>query len=105
MRPCIRPIFAIFHKACSNEPDIGTGIGENASHSGTSSLFSLSSMFELAIFLESDTGKEENRHDIGVHLKDGWSRYKIAKHLNRPFNIGSIARTSRTPCSFIPQAT
>jgi len=28
----------------------------------------------------------EERHDIEVHLKDGWSRYKIAKHLNRPFN-------------------
>lgn len=28
----------------------------------------------------------EERHDIEVHLKDGWSIYKIAKHLNRPYN-------------------
>ena len=29
---------------------------------------------------------EEERHDIEVHLKDGWSKYKIARHLNRPYN-------------------
>ena len=36
----------------------------------------------------------EERHNIEVHLKDGWSRYKIAKHLNRPFNTvkNEIAR-------------
>lgn len=36
----------------------------------------------------------EERHKIEVHLKDGWSRYKIAKHLNRPFNTvkNEIAR-------------
>lgn len=28
----------------------------------------------------------EERHDIEVHLRDGWSKYKIAKHLGRPFN-------------------
>jgi len=28
----------------------------------------------------------EERHDIEVHLKDGWSKYRIAKHLRRPFN-------------------
>ncbi len=28
----------------------------------------------------------EERHDIEVHLKDGWSKHKIAKHLNRPYN-------------------
>jgi len=28
----------------------------------------------------------EERHDIEVHLKDGWSKYRIAKHLNRPYN-------------------
>ncbi|MDD4210680.1 MAG: helix-turn-helix domain-containing protein [Bacteroidales bacterium] len=28
----------------------------------------------------------EERHDIEVHLKDEWSKYKIAKHLNRPYN-------------------
>lgn len=28
----------------------------------------------------------EERHDIEVHLKDGWSKYKISKHLGRPFN-------------------
>lgn len=28
----------------------------------------------------------EERHDIEVHLKDGWSTYKIARHLNRPYN-------------------
>jgi len=28
----------------------------------------------------------EERHDIEVHLKDGWSQYKISKHLNRPYN-------------------
>lgn len=36
----------------------------------------------------------EERHDIEVHLKDGWSKYKIAKHLGRPFNTikNEIAR-------------
>ena len=29
---------------------------------------------------------EEGRHDIEVHLKDGWSKYKIARHLKRPYN-------------------
>ena len=29
---------------------------------------------------------EEERRDIEVHLKDGWSKYKIARHLNRPYN-------------------
>lgn len=28
----------------------------------------------------------EERHDIEVHLRDGWSKYKIAKHLGRPYN-------------------
>lgn len=28
----------------------------------------------------------EERHDIEVHLRDGWSIYKIAKHLCRPYN-------------------
>lgn len=28
----------------------------------------------------------EERHNIEVHLKDGWSKYRIAKHLNRPYN-------------------
>src|SRR5574344_1907974 len=28
----------------------------------------------------------EERHDIEVHLKDGWSKYQIARHLNRPYN-------------------
>ena len=28
----------------------------------------------------------EERHDIEVHLKDGWSTYKIAKHLGRSYN-------------------
>lgn len=28
----------------------------------------------------------EERHDIEVRLKDGWSIYKIANHLQRPFN-------------------
>ena len=28
----------------------------------------------------------EERHDIEVHLRDGWSTYKIAKHLGRPYN-------------------
>ena len=28
----------------------------------------------------------EERHDIEVHLKDGWTKYKIAQHLNRPYN-------------------
>lgn len=36
----------------------------------------------------------EERHDIEVHRKDGWSKYKIAKHLNRPYNTikNEIAR-------------
>ena len=36
----------------------------------------------------------EERHDIEVHLKDGWSTYKIARHLNRPYNTikNEIAR-------------
>ena len=28
----------------------------------------------------------EERHDIEVHLHDGWSPYRIAKHLGRPYN-------------------
>ena len=28
----------------------------------------------------------EERHEIEVRLKDGWSIYKIAKHLSRPYN-------------------
>ena len=28
----------------------------------------------------------EERHDIEVHLRDGWSIYKIAKNLGRPYN-------------------
>ena len=28
----------------------------------------------------------EERHDIEVRLKDGWSIYRIAKHLERPYN-------------------
>lgn len=36
----------------------------------------------------------EERHDIEVHLKDGWSCYKIANHLKRPYNTikNEIAR-------------
>lgn len=60
IRPSIRPIFDIFHEVCSNEPNIRMGIWENVNHPGSLriSLFSLSSMFELAIFLESNAGKE-----------------------------------------------
>lgn len=29
---------------------------------------------------------DEERHNIEVHLNDGWSIYKIAKSLNRPYN-------------------
>ena len=29
----------------------------------------------------------EERHDIEVHLKDGWSTYKIAKHLGRSYMV------------------
>ena len=28
----------------------------------------------------------EERHEIEVRLKDGWSIYRIAKHLCRPYN-------------------
>ena len=28
----------------------------------------------------------EKRHEIEVRLKDGWSIYRIAKHLCRPYN-------------------
>jgi IS30 family transposase len=28
----------------------------------------------------------EERHEIEVRLKDGWSIYRIAKHLGRPYN-------------------
>ena len=28
----------------------------------------------------------EERHEIEVRLKDGWSPYRIAKHLGRPYN-------------------
>ena len=28
----------------------------------------------------------EERHEIEVRLKDGWSIYRIAKHLHRPYN-------------------
>ena len=36
----------------------------------------------------------EERHEIEVRLKDGWSIYKIAKHLDRPYNTikNEIAR-------------
>ena len=36
----------------------------------------------------------EERHDIEVHLRDGWSTYKIAKHLGRSYNTvkGEIER-------------
>jgi IS30 family transposase len=36
----------------------------------------------------------EERHNIEVHLKDGWSIYQIAKDLNRPYNTvkNEIAR-------------
>ena len=29
---------------------------------------------------------DEERYEIFVRLNDGWSIYKIAKHLNRPYN-------------------
>ena len=37
---------------------------------------------------------EEERHEIEVRLKDGWSPYRIAKHLGRAYNTikGEIAR-------------
>ena len=28
----------------------------------------------------------EERHEIEVRLKDGWSIYRIAKHFGRPYN-------------------
>ena len=28
----------------------------------------------------------EERHEVEVRLKDGWSIYRIAKHLGRPYN-------------------
>ena len=28
----------------------------------------------------------EERHEIEVRLKDGWSVYRIARHLQRPYN-------------------
>ena len=36
----------------------------------------------------------EERHEIEVRRKDGWSIYRIAKHLNRPYNTikNEIAR-------------
>ena len=36
----------------------------------------------------------EERHEIEVRLKDGWSTYRIAKHLGRPYNTikNEIAR-------------
>lgn len=36
----------------------------------------------------------EERHEIEVRLKDGWSAYRIAKHLRRPYNTikNEIAR-------------
>ena len=36
----------------------------------------------------------EERHEIEVRLKDGWSIYRIAKHLHRPYNTikNEIAR-------------
>lgn len=38
----------------------------------------------------------EERHEIEVRLKDGWSIYRIAKHLKRPYNTikNEIARGS-----------
>ena len=38
----------------------------------------------------------EERHEIEVRLKDGWSIYRIAKHLGRPYNAikNEVARGS-----------
>lgn len=38
----------------------------------------------------------EERHEIEVRLKDGWSIYRIAKHLGRPYNTikNEVARGS-----------
>ena len=38
----------------------------------------------------------EERHEIEVRLKDGWSIYHIAKHLGRPYNTikNEVARGS-----------
>ena len=40
----------------------------------------------------------EERHEIEVRLKDGWSIYRIAKHLGRPYNTikNEVARGSVT---------
>ena len=40
----------------------------------------------------------EERHEIEVRRKDGWSIYRIAKHLNRPYNTikNEIASPSTT---------
>ena len=38
----------------------------------------------------------EERHEIEVRLKDGWSIYRIAKRLERPYN------TIKTPLGASP---
>ncbi|MBE6929980.1 MAG: helix-turn-helix domain-containing protein, partial [Ruminococcaceae bacterium] len=41
----------------------------------------------------------EERHEIEVRRKDGWSIYKIAQHLGRPYNTikNEIMRGSTQP--------
>ena len=46
-------------------------------------------MDNLNYTIEHRKGKHlssEERHDIEVHLRDGWSIYRIAKNLGRPYN-------------------
>ena len=54
----------------------------------------------------------EERHEIKVRLKDGWSIYAIAKHLGRPYNtinnevnvVRSICITARLPDTKLTKA-
>lgn len=43
----------------------------------------------------------EERHEIEVGLKDGWSPYRIAKHLGRPYNtiMNEIKRGTTSLCN------
>ena len=42
----------------------------------------------------------EKCHEIEVRLKDGWSPYRIAKHLGRPYNIIKNEIAKGTVCLY-----
>ena len=45
----------------------------------------------------------EERHEIEVRRKDGWSIYRIAKHLNRPYNTIKNEIARGTVLNYVPK--